>query len=123
MAKATIKTKAGATIVVEGSHEEVAKILGDFERKTVIEKTKVTQSKQQKEKKEEKKRMSATDLIIELREDGFFNKPKTLADVAQALENRGYLYPTTTLSAIVLGLVQKKLLGRKKADGKWVYGK
>ena len=72
---------------------------------------------------DENKRRAASDLIVELREDGFFAKPKTLGEIAEALERIGYIYPTTTLSGVVIGLVQKKLLGRKRVNGKWVYGK
>jgi hypothetical protein len=58
-----------------------------------------------------------------LKEDGFFEKPKSLADISKALEEQGYLYPVTSLSGVVLGLVQKKVLRRKKVDKKWGYGK
>ena len=104
MAKATIKSKSGAVITVQGTHEEIASIIGIFE-------------------KEEKKRAAASDLVINLKEDGFFDKPKGLTDIAHSLEEKGYLYPVTTLSGVMLGLVQKKLLGRKKLEGRWVYGK
>ena len=123
MAKATIKSKTGATIIIEGTKEEIAKILGDFERTAVIGYMREEMSKRKIKKREEKKRMAASDLIVELKEDGYFDKPKTLREIAQALESQGYLYPTTTLSGVVLGLVKKKLLGRKKVDRKWVYGK
>ena len=123
MAKAKIKSKTGAVIIIEGTKEEVAKILGDFERTAVIGYVKGKISSKKIRKREEKKRMAASDLIVEFKEEGYFDKPKSLTEIAQVLENRGYLYPTTTLSGVVLGLVKKKLLGRKKVGGKWVYGK
>ena len=123
MAKATIKSKTGATITVEGTKEEVAKILSDFERTATIGYVKESISRKKIRKREEKKRKAASDLIVELKEEGYFDRPKSLTDIAQVLENRGYLYPTTTLSGVALGLVKKKLLSRKKIDGKWVYGK
>lgn len=123
MPKAVIKSKTGATITIEGSRDELAKILSDFERMSTVREVKSKISKETIKKKDENKRRAASDLVVELKEDGFFNKPKTLTEIAVALENLGYLYPTTTLSGVVLGLVQKKLLGRKKINGKWVYGK
>jgi hypothetical protein len=39
------------------------------------------------------------------------------------LEEGGFMYPVTTLSGVMLSLVQKKILSRKKVDGMWVYGK
>jgi len=123
MSKATIKSKTGATIIIEGTKEEIARILSDFERISTVREVKSKMSKETIKKRDEKKRRTASDLIVELREEGFFSKPKTLGEIAEALEKMGYIYPTTTLSGIVIGLVQKKLLGRKKINGKWVYGK
>ena len=123
MPKAIIKSKTGTTITIEGTKEELARILSDFERTSIVREIKTKASKEAVKKKDENKRRAASDLIVELREDGFFAKPKTLREIAEALERIGYIYPTTTLSGVVIGLVQKKLLGRKRVNGKWVYGK
>ncbi|MFA6306785.1 MAG: hypothetical protein WC639_03200 [Patescibacteria group bacterium] len=123
MPKAVIKSKTGSVITIEGTKEELARILSDYDRMSAVQQIKTKVSEETKKKKDENKRRAASDLIIELREDDFFAKPKTLGEIAEALERIGYLYPTTTLSGVVIGLVQKKLLGRKKVDGKWVYGK
>ena len=123
MVRATIKSKTGAVITIEGSEQEVSNILSTFERTVAVGRAKEVLTKAKAEKKEQKKRSSASDMVVEFKEDGFFDKPRTLLDVAHALEEKGYLYPTTTLSGVMLGLVQKRLLRRKKADGKWVYGK
>jgi hypothetical protein len=116
MARATIKSSTGALITVEGSDSEVSTILTMFERSAVV-------AKQQEKKKATKKRLAASDLIIGLRERGFFAKPKSLSEISAALEEEGFLYPITTLSGVVLGLVKKKELRRKKVDGRWAYGK
>ena len=123
MAKATIKSKTGAVITVEGSEGEVSNILSVFERTSVVSHAKETATKRQALRREAKKRLSASDLVINLKEEGFFEKPRSLSDISKALEEQGYLYPVTSLSGIVLGLVQKKILRRKKIEGKWVYGK
>ena len=123
MPKATIKSKTGATITIEGSDGEVANILGVFERAATIGYAKEAVSKSKRVAKEDKKRLSASDLIISLREEGFFEKPKSLGNISKALEEKGFLYPVTTLSGVVLGLVQKRDLRRKKSSGKWTYGK
>ncbi len=75
------------------------------------------------EKRERKKQDSAKDHIVTLKEESFFDKPKPLSEVAKKLEESGHLYPVTTLSGVMLGLVQKRLLGRVKRDGVWMYGK
>jgi hypothetical protein len=123
MAKATIKSKSGAVITVEGSEQEVSNILSTFERTTVVGHAKEAIARSKATKKEKKKREGAADIIVGLREAGFFNKPRGLGEVSQALEEKGYLYPVTTLSGVVLGLVKRKELHRKKVGGKWVYGK
>lgn len=123
MAKATIKSKTGAIITVEGTEKEVAGILASFENAVAITRAKEVMTKSKVAKKDQTKRMTASDLIINLKEDGYFDKPKSLTDIANALQERGHLYPVTTLSGVMIGLVQKKIFGRKKIDGKWMYGK
>jgi hypothetical protein len=123
MAKATIKSKTGAVITVEGSESEVSNIISVFERTATIGQAKGAATKRQSQEKQVKKRLAASDLVINLKEDGFFDKPKGLAEISKALEEQGYLYPVTTLSGIVLSLVQKRELRRKKIEGRWAYGK
>jgi predicted transcriptional regulator YheO len=123
MAKATIKSKTGAMITVEGSDREVSNILSVLETSATVGHIKQMASKTHAIKKDQKKRAAASDLVIDLKEDGFFDKPKGLSEISKALEEKGFIYPVTTLSGVVLGLVQKKLLGRKKLEGRWVYGK
>ena len=123
MARATIKTSTGAVITVEGSESEVSSILSTYERSAAVGKARGVVAKQQEATRTKKKRMAASDLIIGLRERGFFAKPKSLSEVSDALEEEGFLYPVTTLSGVVLGLVKKKELRRKRIDGKWAYGK
>lgn len=123
MAKATIKSKTGALITIEGTDKEVSDILGTFERTTAVGHAKAAVARDRAEKKERKKRASVSDLVVMLKEEGFFDKPKGLTDISNALEEQGYLCPVTTLSGIMLGVVKKRLFRRKKVDGKWVYGK
>src|SRR3989344_6888719 len=123
MAKATIKSKTGAVITIEGTDKEVSNMLTHFETTSVMGKVREVLKKKTDNNKDQRKRARASDLIIGLKEDGFFNKPKGLNEVGDALQEKGYLYPITTLSGVMIGLVQKKLLGRKKINGKWVYGK
>ena len=123
MAKATIKSKSGAVITIEGRDREVSNILVLFERTALVGHVKETMGKAQAAKKEQKRRSTAADLVVGMKEEGFFDKPKGLTEVAKTLEEKGYIYPITTLSGVMLGLVQKRLLGRKKLDKRWVYGK
>lgn len=123
MPKATIKSKTGAVITIEGSEKEISNILAVYERSATVGQLKESTNKERASKKKDKKRMTTPDLILELKEKGFFDKPKGLGEVGTALEEQGYLYPVTSLSGVLLGLLQKRLLSRKKVEGKWVYGK
>lgn len=123
MVKATIQSKTGATITIDGTHEEVSNIIAAFEKTNVVVHAKEAIARAKATKKSEKKKDNASDLIIGLREEGFFERPKSLGDIGAALEEKGFLYPSTTLSGVVLGLLKKRALRRKKSEGKWVYGK
>ena len=123
MAKATIRSKSGAVITVEGSEGEVSSILTAYERTSVVNQAKKAIARTKTARRSEKKREGASDLVIELRESGFFETPKALGEIAHALEEKGYLYPVTSLSGVVLGLVKRRELRRKKHERKWVYGK
>jgi reverse gyrase len=123
VAKATIKSQTGATITVEGTPEEVSAVIATYEKTSQVVHAKQAVTHAKAEKKADKKRASAADLIVEMREEGFFDRPKTLGEIGSALEERGFLYPVTSLSGVVLGLLKKRELRRKKQDGKWVYGK
>ena len=122
MAKATIKSKTGAVITIEGTESEVTNVLSQLETAASVHRAKETKRGHVNAQKEQRKRAGASDLVIALKEEGFFKNAKTLAEIAHAVEEKGYIYPTTTLSGVVLGLVQKRFLGRKKVNGKWVYG-
>lgn len=124
MPKATIKSSTGAVITVEGNQEEISKIINDFERTAAVTQSKTEISKDQIKKRQDKKRVAASGLVIELKDEGFFNKPKSLLEISQALEEKGRMTPVTSLSGVMISLVQKRILARKKINGKkWGYAK
>lgn len=107
MTKATIKSKTGAIITVEGSDAEVSRVIAAFEdtAKTtnpVFAQAKEIAAKTRIAKKDAKMRMSASDLVIRLKEEGFFEQPKNIGEISGALEEQGFLYPVTSLSGILL---------------------
>lgn len=52
--------------------------------------------------------------LDELADEGFFKKPKTIANVKAELENRGHHIPLTSLSGPLQKLCQRKILRRQK---------
>ena len=124
MPKATIKSSTGAVIIIEGNHEEISKIINDFEKVAAVTQTKAEILSKQTKVREYKKRIAASSLIVELKDEGFFNKPKSLLEISQALEEKGRMTPVTSLSGVMISLVQKRILARKKIEGKkWGYAK
>jgi hypothetical protein len=60
--------------------------------------------------------------IIELIDEGYFKKPKGMADLKVELENRGHHIPRTSLSGPLQDLCKARKLRRSKADGgRFVY--
>ncbi len=83
------------------------------------EKPKATaRASRQTSQKPAKKRGGPQGYVEEMVEDGFFKKPKTIAEVKAELENRGHHIPVTSLSGPMQKLCQKKVLRRQKPDGK-----
>ena len=119
MAKAKILTKDGAQITIEGTPEEISKVLNIYKPSNSVKVPKGDFRKFVKEKTHT--RPTVTDKIREILAEGFFNKPKSLAQVKQGLQEQGTFIPMTTLSAIVLGLIKNKELRRIKEDKKWAY--
>jgi hypothetical protein len=116
VAKARIESKNGTRIEVEGTPEEVAKIISDVKKKEAQHRLRETSAGSEKS-------TNATDFILELREQGFFDKPRTLVVVKDKLAENGLIYPITSLSGVVLSQVRKKNLGRVKMQGRWGYVK
>jgi hypothetical protein len=118
MVKADIKKKDGTHIVIEGSEKEVKKILTFIQADTSVT------TQQPKERKITKNsKMSIADMLHELKEERFFDKPRSLIEIKNALSEKGRIYEVTTLSAQVLRQVRKRSLGRIKKEDKWMYVK
>ena len=116
--KTEIKTKDGTVITIDGSEEEVKRLLTSIS--LAKNESKEASSKQRKEHTENKK-ASISVFLNDLKEEGFFDKPKGLSEVRDALAERGRIYATTTLSPKVLSQVKKRNLGRIKEENKWKY--
>jgi membrane protein involved in colicin uptake len=59
--------------------------------------------------------------VEELIEEGFFDKPKSIAQVKAELENRGHHIPITSLSGPLQKFCQKKKLRRQKLPTSGTY--
>lgn len=124
MAKARITTSKGTKIFIEGEPSEINQILSTIkENESAPVRNGESQSTGIRKRLSKQKNNTATDIIISLRETGYFNKPRTLVDIKNALQEQGMIYPMTTLSGVLLKQVRKRMLGRIKQDKKWCYVK
>lgn len=118
MVKAEIKKKDGTHIVIDGSENEVKRLLDFIKEEKSVEIRRAKENKNAKTRK-----LSIGDMILELSEEGFFDKPKGLVEIKNALAEKGGIYELSTLSAQVVRQIRKRSLGRIKQDNKWMYVK
>ena len=100
--------------------EELRKIIEDHERRiSALE-------KQQKPSKKSKVVKQETEsIILNLKDNGFFNEAKTISQIKDALHTRGKIIKTTSLPYYLLKLVRNGSLKRKQEiiekKKTWVY--
>ncbi len=119
MAKATIKTKEGTHITIEGEKEELVKIIKLLEQPST--QTTRVKSKLRRAQKSTTARLSMHDLIEELKTEKFFDKPRSLVEIKNAFAEKGHIYNLNSISTPVVRLVRKRVIGRIKKDKKWLY--
>lgn len=125
MPQAHIETRSGTKISIEGTAEEISKIIADLERHEHFLTFRFERKKEIKreEKKNTETRQTLTDSIIKLKEENFFDQPRSLKDIQEFLRARGMIYPTTTLSGVLIILIRRGELGRIREEGLWKYVK
>jgi len=129
MANAHIQRPDGTKIVIEGSPEEIARVMALYGAANNDE----HQNRSEKSEKVARKgSMSESSgagrvqkgpkmYLLEIKEENFFAQKRSLSDVQKKLEEKGHIYPVDTLSTPILRLVQQKILRRIKDKKIWVY--
>ena len=118
MVKTEITKKDGTHIVIEGVEEEVKRLFN------LIQDQKPKRTRKSKETKRSKKgKTSMVERLSDLKHEGFFDKPRSLGEIKNALAEKGRIYDVTMLSKQALREVRKRNLGRIKQDKKWMYVK
>jgi hypothetical protein len=122
MAKATLTTKDGLKITVEGTPEEVASLVqkleggGDGDGRPRKKAAATPRTKRATTAK-----LGPADLIAELIDGGFFKTPQGLGAIRLALQEQGHYYPVTTLSPVLLRFVRSRRIRRIKDKKRWQY--
>lgn len=118
MAKAEIDRPDGTKITIEGTPEEVARTVHLVEGSP--SEPRLAKGKSQAANK--KGKPSIKDLVLDLRDDGFFAQGKSLSDVKEALQLRkGYRRKTTSISKPLTQLVRDGELRRTGVPRKYTY--
>lgn len=86
-----------------------------------IEKSLTSPSLRKKIMKKTKK--SLVDEILELISEGFFDTPKTTAEIYEQLKTKAVFYPKNNYPESLLRLIKKRELRRIQENKKWVYVK
>jgi hypothetical protein len=119
MAKAHIETADGLSVSLDGTPEEISAVLKNLKIKARDEAAPKAKAAGKPARKGGK--ITVTTLAEDLREDGFFKKPKTLGEIRSKLADLGHNYPITGLSGPMRKEVKSKRLRRFKDKGKYVY--
>ena len=116
MAKATIITKSGTKIMIEGTVDEVKQLVAAHKQNDGPDREAGSGAKEVGLKKN-----SVTNAILRLKKSGYFGRSRSLVEIKNALEAEGLIYPLTTLSGIFLKLVRRHALRRVEQKKKWYY--
>ena len=108
--------------------EKIIKLLKEQGRK--LDEIKKLLSSPKGGKKSDKKtvskptsKTSVFGLIEELKQDNFFDKPRSLKEIQKELQKLNYHYATTSLTNPLQRLVRQRVLGRILQKGRWAYVK
>lgn len=104
------------------SIEELEKVLQDHEKRIKKLEASSNTSNMQKQKPANG-RKSITDLLVELKDEGFFDEPKRVNEIVEKMAENGHHYPGSSLTEPLLRAVKNRVLGRLKKEGQWGYVK
>lgn len=101
--------------------EKIIKILENHERRISA----IEEALKRKPRRTLLERKSTEDLLIELKNEGFFKDDKTISQIRDALHAKGRIVKITDLPPYLLKLVREGVLNRRKAligrRKTWVY--
>lgn len=122
MPSAKLTLPNGTTVSVEGTAEEVARLLKLFSGSEASSIKDVADRRGGTEKGgSANKARGPSGYIRQLKTDGFFKGKRSLSDIQEKLEEMGHIYAVTGLSPTLVRLVRAGVLGRVKEDGVWKY--
>jgi hypothetical protein len=132
VATANIDLPNGTKVVIEGSPEEIARMVNlicgltrpDFEPSASREIAVLGRSLARARTPQvdiPRATGGVAQFVREMIAENFFGEPRSLADVKRRLADLGHIYPLTHLSTPMRRLVRSKELRRLRQGRNWVY--
>jgi hypothetical protein len=121
MAKASITLPDGTAVNIEGSPEEIARVMQLYGPTHVREEKSPTRKKKGRPTEKPKVKEGPRFYVAELLEQGFFKEKRSIIDLQRKLEEEGHIYAQTSLSAPLLHYLKAKRLRRVKEEDIWLY--
>ncbi len=124
MVKAKIEKPNGTIVQIEGSQEEVQNIIKfvtDDSSPKPLAHRKVNKKGNNLKGQSKSSSIGPTGLITELKSENYFKSKRKLNEIQKKLEEKGFIYATTSLSPALFKLTRRKVLRRIKEKGVWFY--
>lgn len=126
MAKASLTLPGGTVVSINGSPEEIARLMqlyGSSQPPAQVRDKPNPSAKKKGMKHLESStaKKGARYFVAELLEQGFFAQKKSIVDLQRKLEEEGHIYAQTSLSGPLLHFVVAKRLRRFKEKDMWLY--
>jgi hypothetical protein len=100
--------------------EELAKRLDDYEKRLTRLESYYREAKKPKVK-EKKTANTRLELLLALKDNGFFKRPQFIEGIAEKCSEMGYPTTSRDLTKLLQFAVRSGLLRQIKKDGKWSY--
>jgi hypothetical protein len=101
--------------------EELRKMLKDHEKRISKLESLVKPTDDSVTTPVKKSKVSITDLLIELKSEGFFKEPRFVSQIVEKLAEMTYHYPDKSLHSPLQRAVKARILGRIRKDEQWAY--
>lgn len=123
MATASIDLPDGTKVKIEGSPEEINKVLELYGQQPVRASPRRVNSETgiTRRGQTERSGSGAMDQIRVLIQEGFFGTKRSLKDVQKRLEELGRIYPQSHLSTPLRRMVVGRELRRLRENKNWIY--
>jgi hypothetical protein len=126
MPKASWVLPDGTSVQIEGTEEEVSRLLARLsddspEAGGVGGRKQRTTRRTAAQRKAPRKPKGPADYVRELVANDFFSTKRELNEVQAKLEEGAHIYPVTSLSPVMYRFVRNRELRRLKEAGRWKY--